>query len=263
MIYKILPASKIAKILYPPPPTDLKTLIFGKVFEEVYTFNTYLYEKSWAFAKFRTKYFARVLARAMKERGIYSRDLLLFGIRLRSALLKAGVTGQKPKTEFKFIDGEGVCIAAQPDLTDFFNYHEFTIGELNNYQVEKTKIMAFVVGEPINLWYVKSSEGFVEVDCLKVEPLPETSQEVKKWIEIVKEHGEEEEFYDDDVLYWEDEGAMRGEDEDEDEESVEWSEENKKHTKSKQPKLISPEEKAERYKRKYIHYWKKYGLCGE
>ncbi len=47
-------------------------------------------------------------------------------------LVRGGIVGRKPKTSFRKL-GDGVFIAAQPDLEDFKGYSEFKTYPLDDY----------------------------------------------------------------------------------------------------------------------------------
>ncbi|NHV05763.1 MAG: hypothetical protein HA495_00305 [Thaumarchaeota archaeon] len=74
-----------------------------------------------------------------------------------SALLRAGVKGQKPKTQFK--EYNDILIATQPDLEDGENYYEFKTYPINDYARAQCKVFSYVLGKPVVLVDLKEDEN--------------------------------------------------------------------------------------------------------
>lgn len=164
----VVPASKLASLIVQPEESSEEDLIFGKIFEEEYTKLTWLYTKTFANGKYLRKMFLRTLAARLKASGFNTklvRTYTLKASRMSAALIKNGVTGRKPKTEFRHYNNE-IVISAQPDLIkDEIVYYEFKTYPLNKYALLQTKIFAWVVGKDIKLIGLKSnSEGFYKIE---------------------------------------------------------------------------------------------------
>ena len=160
MKVRVVKASEVAKLIARPREGDETGIVFGKVFEECYTFATYLYERNFYPAN-RT--FARKVAAELKARNMYSKELVGKAYRMYSALLRAGVRGWKPRTQFKEYDG--VLIAAQPDLEDEENYYEFKTYPIDEYARAQCKVFSFVLGQPIVLvGLVEGENGYIDFE---------------------------------------------------------------------------------------------------
>jgi NAD-dependent dihydropyrimidine dehydrogenase PreA subunit len=160
---RVVKASDIAKLLAKPPEGTEEEKIFGKVFEECYTFATFLHEENFYFHRPTNKTFARKVASELKAHGIYSKELIRRAYRMYSALLRAGVVGRKPKTKFR--THNDILIAAQPDLYDGTNYYEFKTYPIDDYARAQSKVFSFVLSEPIILvGLVVREDGYVDFE---------------------------------------------------------------------------------------------------
>ncbi|MGB9693839.1 MAG: hypothetical protein ACPLYF_03250 [Fervidobacterium sp.] len=184
---RVVKASDIAKLLAKPPEGTEEEKIFGKVFEECYTYANFLYEEDFYFHRPTNKTFARKVASELKAHGIYSKELVRKAYRMYSALLRAGVIGRKPKTQFtKYGD---ILISAQPDLYDGSNYYEFKTYPIDDYARAQSKVFSFVLGEPIILiGPVEREDGYVtfekEVVTAENFVLPEIPQTLGEFEEV-------------------------------------------------------------------------------
>ncbi len=162
MFMRVVSSSEIAKLIARPAEGDETSLKFGKIFEECYTFATYLHDK---FVFQVNRKFARKVAVMLRLNGIYSKDLVERAYRMYSTLLKAGVVGSKPRTEFKRYNE--ILISAQPDLFDWetSKYYEFKTYPIDDYARAQCKVFSWVLGEPIILVGLKTREdGYVEFE---------------------------------------------------------------------------------------------------
>jgi hypothetical protein len=160
MKVRVVKASDVAELIAQPQEGDETALIFGKIFEECYTYATYLHEENF-YPTNRT--FAKKIAAELEARNIYSKELVRKAYRMYSALLRAGVRGRKPKTQFKEYDD--ILIAAQPDLEDEENYYEFKTYPINEYARAQCKVFSYVLGQPIVLVGLKEDEnGYVDFE---------------------------------------------------------------------------------------------------
>jgi len=167
----VVKASDIAKLLSKPPEGDEVSLKFGKIFEEEYALANHIYSLAWNVGKIPRLFIRKVAARLRSE-GIYSRELVLKAYRAYSALLKAGVVGEKPSTHFKEFK-DFIFIAAQPDLYDMFTdtYYEFKLYPINDYARVQARVFAWVLGKPIVLIGLKEGlDKYFEVEREVITP---------------------------------------------------------------------------------------------
>ena len=167
----VVKASDIAKLLSKPPEGDEVSLKFGKIFEEEYALANHIYSLAWNVRKIPRLFIRKVAARLRSE-GIYSRELVLKAYRAYSALLRAGVVGEKPPTHFKEFK-DSIFVAAQPDLYDAFTdtYYEFKLYPINDYARAQARVFAWVLGEPIILVGLKERPGgYFEVEKEVITP---------------------------------------------------------------------------------------------
>jgi hypothetical protein len=169
----VVRASDIAKLLSQPPEGDEISMKFGKIFEEEYALANHIYMRSASTGV--PKKFIRKVAVRLKSEGIYSKELVVRAYRAYSALLKAGVVGEKPLTRFKEFK-DFIFIAAQPDLYDSSTgtYYEFKLYPINDYARTQAKVFAWVLEKPIVLVGLKEmSNGYFDVEKEVINP-PET-----------------------------------------------------------------------------------------
>jgi hypothetical protein len=205
MMIRVVKASEIARLIAEPHKGDNTALIFGKIFEECYTFATYLFDESFINKRLNTK-FVRKIAAEIKAKGIYSKELVKKAYKMYSALLRAGVIGEKPKTQFK--EYGNILIAAQPDLWDWSNgkdtYYEFKTYPIDDYARAECKVFSYVIGKPIILIGLKEDEkGYIDfekeiIDAkdFKLPQIPPTLGELEE------DPRETEEVWDEDREWW-------------------------------------------------------------
>jgi len=166
----VVRASDVAKILTPPPVGDVVLMKFGKIFEEEYALANHIYNST--IYQQVSKWFTRKVAARLRAEGIYRRDLVAKAYRAYSALIKAGVTGEKPRTVFKRI-GEKLYVSAQPDLYDESTntYYEFKLYPINEYAKKQAEVFAWVLGKPVVLIGLREDErGYITVERETVNP---------------------------------------------------------------------------------------------
>lgn len=146
----VVRSSDIAKMLSTPVEGDEIYAKFGKIFEEEYTLANHIY--MWRGYSQIPKLFIRKVASRLRSEGIYSKELITKAFRAYSALLKAGVVGEKPQTVFRLYS-DSLFVAAQPDLYNEFEnvYYEFKLYPINDYARTQAKIFAWVLETPIIL----------------------------------------------------------------------------------------------------------------
>jgi hypothetical protein len=163
MKVRVVKASEIAKLIAQPQEGDETALIFGKIFEECYTYATYLHEENFYFHAPTNRTFVKKIAAELKAHNIYSKELVRKAYKMYSALLRAGVKGRKPKTQFK--EYNDILIAAQPDLEDGENYYEFKTYPINDYARAQCKVFSYVLEQPIVLVGLKEDEnGYINFE---------------------------------------------------------------------------------------------------
>lgn len=160
----VVKASDVAKLLSQPPEGDEVSMRFGKIFEEEYALANHVYELA-GYAQV-PKWFVRKVAARLRLEGIYRKDLVVKAYRAYAALLKAGVVGGKPPTQFREFS-DSLLIAAQPDLynesTD--TYYEFKLYPINEYARAQATVFAWVLRKPVVLVGLKEdSRGYMEVE---------------------------------------------------------------------------------------------------
>ena len=145
------------------PDADQDHLIFGKIFEEVYTEYTWLYSKA-NVGQINTKKFMQKLASRIKSSEI-SKDmeekLIKKGYKIHACLLNEDVTGRKPKSKVRKIENgrRKVHLYAQPDLIEVGKYYEFKTGPINEYAILQSEIFSWVIQEPITLVGLSESDN--------------------------------------------------------------------------------------------------------
>lgn len=142
------------------PDADEDHLIFGKIFEELYTECTWL--KSRGVSGVNGDTFRKKLAVKVKSSDISDEKTGHFigkGYKMYACLLSEDVTGRKPKSQFREIekDGKKIRIYAQPDLIERGKYYEFKTGPIKKYAVLQSKIFSWVLQKEITL--IGLSEG--------------------------------------------------------------------------------------------------------
>lgn len=170
-------ASKIAGELIKPLSSSEVNLKFGKIFEECYTKATWLHNKSVYGVRKGNKKFAAAVAAMLRDEDIYSKELVVKAYKMYSCLLKAGVTGQKPKTQFRDYNGVGneksIGICAQPDLEDIDQqgivYYEFKTYPINDYAVLQSKIFSWVIQEKIVLVGLREINGRYQAEIKEID----------------------------------------------------------------------------------------------
>ncbi|MEM3264979.1 MAG: hypothetical protein QXH07_03385 [Thermoplasmata archaeon] len=111
MKMRVVRASNVAKLIAKPVQGSETSLKFGKIFEECYTFATYLYDRN-SIKGYNVK-FIRKVAFELKKNGIYNSENVRKAYRMYSSLLNAGITGIKPKTMFRKVkDYDNLMISA-------------------------------------------------------------------------------------------------------------------------------------------------------
>jgi hypothetical protein len=163
MKVRVVKASEIAKLIAQPQEGDETALIFGKIFEECYTYATYLHEENFYFHAPTNRTFVKKIAAELKAHNIYSKELVRKAYKMYSALLRAGVKGRKPKTQFK--EYNDILIAAQPDLEDSENYYEFKTYPINDYARAQCRVFSYVLEQPVVLVGLKEDEnGYINFE---------------------------------------------------------------------------------------------------
>jgi hypothetical protein len=163
MKVRVVKASEIAKLIAQSQEGDETALIFGKIFEECYTYATYLHEENFYFHAPTNRTFVKKVAAELKAHNIYSKELARKAYKMYSALLRAGVKGRKPKTQFK--EYNDILIAAQPDLEDSENYYEFKTYPINDYARAQCKVFSYVLEQPVILVGLKEDEnGYINFE---------------------------------------------------------------------------------------------------
>lgn len=163
-----LKTTDLVKNICEPGEAPEKYLIFGKVFEEVYTEFTWLRSKSPNITK---KKFLSKLAAKLKEEGVTDKELIRKGYKIYSCFLKEDVVGRKPKSRWKDIkiaakeEEYSVRIYAQPDLKDLDTFYEFKTGPITEYGELQAQIFYWVFEEPIILVGVEENdEGYINAE---------------------------------------------------------------------------------------------------
>ncbi len=192
MEHTSIKTTDIAKNIVKPPQADKEHLIFGKVFEEVYTECTWLHYKSTG--NISKKKFSRKLAAKLKSEGVKNQDLIAKGYKIYACLLKEGITGQKPKSQSKTITLDdydlNVEIYAQPDLKPHGyqteKYYEFKTAPINEYSRIQSQIFHWVMDKPILLVGVEENDkGYInaqkeKIDCCEIDITEEVKNILKK-----------------------------------------------------------------------------------
>ncbi|MEM1601527.1 MAG: hypothetical protein QXT01_04405 [Sulfolobales archaeon] len=166
----VVRSSDLAKILSTPISGDEVSAKFGKIFEEEYTLANHIY--MWSGYSQIPTWFIRKIAYRLRSEGIYSKDLVVKAYRAYSALLKAGVVGEKPPTAFRHYS-DSIFIAAQPDLYNESEktYYEFKLYQINEYARTQTKIFAWVLKSPVVLVGLKEdASGYIHVEKEVITP---------------------------------------------------------------------------------------------
>jgi len=192
MKVRVVKASEIAKLIAQPQEGDETALIFGKIFEECYTYATYLHEENFYFHAPTNRTFVKKIVAELKAHNIYSKELVKKAYKMYSALLRAGVKGRKPKTQFK--EYNDILIAAQPDLEDGENYYEFKTYPINDYARAQCKVFSHVLEQHVVLVGLKEDEnGYINFEKEVVDAenfvLPEIPPTLGKFEEACDECG--------------------------------------------------------------------------
>ncbi|MEM1567159.1 MAG: hypothetical protein QXI84_01635 [Thermofilaceae archaeon] len=168
-LVKVARASDIAKLIAPPTPADEVMLKFGKIFEEEYSFANYIYRNAYNLKRVPHLFIRKVAAR-LREKGIYSRELVVKAYKAYSALIAAGVVGLKPKTRFRAYSS--IRIAAQPDLRSFGGgtLYEFKLCPIDAYARVQSSIFAYVWESPIKLVGLVEEAGRYRVEMETIPP---------------------------------------------------------------------------------------------
>lgn len=170
------------------PDADEDHLIFGKIFEEVYTECTWLHSKSSGNVdgnSFRRKLAAKVKSSDISdERSGY---FISKGYKMFACLLSEEVTGRKPKSEFREIE-EGrkkVRLYAQPDLIEGGEYSEFKTGPIDDYAILQSKIFYWVIQKSITLVGLsEDNRGYIEAEKRVIDECDiEVDDEVFEYVE--------------------------------------------------------------------------------
>jgi len=166
----VVKATDVAKLLSEPPAGDDVLQRFGKIFEEEYALANHIY--NWAGYMHIPRWFARKVAARLRAEGIYRRDLVVKAYRAYSALLSAGVVGEKPRTAFRRLENS-LYISAQPDLYDENSetYYEFKLYPINNYARKQAEVFAWVIGKPVVLIGLREEpNGYLRVEKEVINP---------------------------------------------------------------------------------------------
>lgn len=166
----VVRSSDLAKILSTPIEGDEVSAKFGKIFEEEYALANHIY--MWSRYSQVPTWFVRKVAYRLRSEGIYSKELVVKAYRAYSALLKAGVVGEKPSTAFRHHSGS-IFIAAQPDLYNEYErtYYEFKLYQINEYARTQTRIFAWVLESPVVLVGLKEdASGYLHVEKEVITP---------------------------------------------------------------------------------------------
>ena len=158
----VVKSSDVAKLVVKPKEADEVSLKFGKIFEDCYTEALYYYDKSYNTKSIPQK-FIRKVAYRLKTEGIYSSELVRKAYRMYSCLLRAGVIGLKPRTEFRKFNDE-ILIAAQPDVYNIFTdqYFEFKTYPIDDYARMQCKVFSWVLRSPVILIGLVDNNGYID-----------------------------------------------------------------------------------------------------
>jgi len=230
-IVRVVRAGELASLFCEPKATSQEALLFGKIFEEEYTYSYFWYNRS-VKARWVGRLFYRKIAWRLKEAGIYSRELMVKAIRLHATLIHNKIYGYKPKTRFKWL--KNIIIAGQPDLIEEDSEIpvEFKTYPIDDYARIQAEIFSFVWEQPILLVGVIELNGYYSVQKEVVEntnidfstvEIPENMgtlqefclnclQPIEKcncWLEALEEERtesreEEEDWDEEDWFEWED-----------------------------------------------------------
>ena len=200
-------ASELARALLPPeewPCGSKEDLIFGKIFEEEFALWRHLYERQLGGVKAR-KFIAKV-AQRLKAEGIYSREMVLKAYRIAAAFIKAGVSGETPKTGLFELDSEH-GIFYKPDLEDYDNVYELKTHPLTKFDEFQASIFALCVGKPVKLVGVEFDEkGMAHAQMKVVKPF----EDFGRLKEIIDSQGETYEPPEEDEDEYEEEDEDEG-----------------------------------------------------
>ncbi len=154
----VVRSSDLAKVLSTPIEGDEILAKFGKIFEEEYALANHIYLRG-GYSQTPVWYVRKVASR-LKSEGIYRKDLIVKAYRAYSALLRAGVVGEKPRTAFRHY-ADNIFIAAQPDLykESEGTYYEFKLYPINEYARTQAKLFAWVLETPVVLVGLKKGVG--------------------------------------------------------------------------------------------------------
>jgi len=151
-VARVVSASDVARLLAKPPEGSEEDRLFGKAFEECFQTAAWLHYSDRVMGPRITKLFIRRLAAELRAMGIYTRERLLDGYRMYSALIRAGVSGRTPRTEYR-LAGEGLVISAKPDLVDDLShkFYEFKTYPIDGFARAQARVFSWVLNSPITL----------------------------------------------------------------------------------------------------------------
>lgn len=178
-------ASEIAKQVSPPTKAPRKYLVFGKAFEEAYTYMTYVGRTRNAMGGFCSD-----LKQRLENHGVEDEELVTRGYRMASCLLDADAQGRKPKTRTR--DHKDVKVFAQPDLiheTPFVEYFiEFKTGSIDDYARAQSQVFSWVIDSGIKLIGLHEGEdGYVSAED---EWIDEVEIDIDQALEEIKRNRE-------------------------------------------------------------------------
>lgn len=154
----------------PNAPKD--HLIFGKIFEEVYTEFTWLNSKNSSGIdsnSFRRKLAAKVNSSDISDDR--TGEFVSKGYKMFACLLNEGVKGRKPKSQYRDVQNgsKSVRIYAQPDLKNGNKYFEFKTGSIDKYAEIQSQIFSWVIQQPVTLVGLSEGDnGYVDAEKKKI-----------------------------------------------------------------------------------------------
>lgn len=169
MMGYIISSSTIAKILTDEPKGDEISRLFGKVFEELYTYYMYLHSNN--ISDFNSKQ----CNQSFKDEFIYelsnyidkekAKELANKALKMKEALFQHKCIGLKPKTQIRKLYNEPlVYVTAQPDLK-YYNkfgtesYIEFKTYPTTEYSIMQCKVFSWVIDRPVRLLALRYDSG--------------------------------------------------------------------------------------------------------
>lgn len=161
----VVRASVVAGLLAPRPEGSEESRVFGKVFEEEFTFATHMKDRAGDSGRKNVgRIFLSRMEEHMREEGIFDPRLLARARDMYIALTSAGVTGSKPRTLFRMVS-DGMYVAAQPDLETFDSaaqkerYIEFKTYPIDAFGRAQALVFSWVLEAPVLLVGLKETEG--------------------------------------------------------------------------------------------------------